>query len=59
MTVKTIQLLTSSCDNIPVGVEGVSMLPTYKGRGVNFINRLAFVFHEPRRGDVVDVLHPP
>jgi signal peptidase I len=40
---------------LPIRVEGVSMLPTYKGRGINFINRLAFVFHEPRRGDVVAV----
>src|SRR5690349_225164 len=40
---------------LPIRVEGVSMLPTYKTRGVNFINRLAFTFHEPRRGDVVAV----
>jgi signal peptidase I len=40
---------------LPIRVEGGSMLPTYKERGVNFVNRLAYVFHEPRRGDVVAI----
>src|SRR4051794_27626167 len=40
---------------LPIKVEGVSMLPTYKERGVNFINRLAYRFHDPKRGDVVAV----
>ena len=31
------------------------MLPTYRDHGVNFVNRLAYVFHEPRRGDVVAI----
>jgi signal peptidase I len=40
---------------LPVRVEGPSMLPTYKDRSINFINRLAYLGHEPRRGDVVSV----
>ncbi|MGO8931554.1 MAG: signal peptidase I [Limisphaerales bacterium] len=40
---------------IPIRVEGRSMLPTYKDHGVNFVNRLAYLFHEPRRGDVVAI----
>ncbi len=40
---------------LPVRVEGGSMLPTYKDRGINVVNRLAYLFHEPRRGDVVAV----
>jgi len=40
---------------LPIRVEGGSMLPTYKESGVNFVNRLAYLFHEPRRGDVVAV----
>jgi len=40
---------------LPIQVEGVSMLPTYRSNGVNFVNRLAFLFHEPRRGDVVSI----
>ena len=40
---------------LPIQVEGGSMLPTYKDRSVNFVNRLAYVFHEPRRGDVVAI----
>jgi signal peptidase I len=40
---------------VPIFVDGGSMLPTYKEHGVNFINRLAYVFHGPRRGDVVAI----
>ena len=40
---------------LPVRVSGGSMLPTYQENGVNFVNRLAYLFHEPRRGDVVAV----
>jgi signal peptidase I len=40
---------------LPIRVEGISMLPTYKDGSVNFINRLAYVGHEPRRGDVVGI----
>ena len=40
---------------VPIQVEGGSMLPTYGDRSVNFVNRLAYVFHEPRRGDVVAI----
>jgi signal peptidase I len=40
---------------LPVRVEGPSMLPTYKDRSINLINRLAYLWHEPRRGDIVSV----
>lgn len=40
---------------LPIRVEGISMLPTYKDRSWNFVNRLAYVWHEPRRGDVVSI----
>jgi signal peptidase I len=40
---------------VPVHVDGGSMLPTYHTRGINFVNRLAYLFHEPRRGDVVAI----
>jgi signal peptidase I len=40
---------------LPIRVEGVSMLPTYRDNEVNFVNRLAYLFHEPRRGDVVAI----
>ena len=36
------------------------MDPTYRDHSVNFINRLAFLAREPKRGDVVGVrLTPP
>lgn len=40
---------------IPIRVEGVSMLPTYKERDINVINRLAYRFGDPQRGDVVAI----
>jgi len=40
---------------LPIRVEGMSMMPNYKENRVNFVNRLAFVFHPPRRGDVVAI----
>ncbi len=38
---------------LPIRVEGISMLPAYKDKSLNFVNRLAYLRHEPRRGDVV------
>ncbi len=40
---------------LPIRVSGPSMLPTYSAGRVNFINRLAYLGHEPRRGDVVAI----
>ena len=40
---------------LPVKVEGPSMMPTYQDRAVHVINRLAYLFHEPQRGDVVAI----
>jgi signal peptidase I len=40
---------------LPVRVTGISMEPTYHDHGINFSNCLAYLFHEPRRGDVVTV----
>jgi signal peptidase I len=40
---------------LPIQISGPSMLPTYSEHGVNFVNRLAYLFHEPRRGDVVAI----
>jgi signal peptidase I len=40
---------------LPIRVTGISMLPTCKDRSVNFVNRLAYSRHEPRRGDIVSI----
>jgi signal peptidase I len=40
---------------LPIRVEGISMLPTYKDRYWNLVNRLAYFRHEPQRGDVVSI----
>lgn len=38
-----------------VRVDGLSMAPTYRDQQIELINRLAFLFHEPMRGDVVGI----
>jgi signal peptidase I len=40
---------------LPIRVEGISMLPTYQDRSAHLVNRLAYLWHEPRRGDVVSL----
>jgi len=40
---------------LPIRVEGVSMLPTYKEDGINFVNCVAYVMHPPQRGDIVAI----
>jgi signal peptidase I len=39
----------------PVRVHGLSMKPTYRDGGINFVNRLAYAFHAPKRGDIVAI----
>jgi len=40
---------------LPIRVDGPSMLPTYREGSINLVNRLAYLNHEPGRGDVVAV----
>jgi signal peptidase I len=40
---------------VPIRVEGISMLPTYKENGIKFVNCLAYVLHPPQRGDIVAI----
>lgn len=40
---------------IAIRVEGNSMAPTYRSGRPNLVNRLAFHWHGPKRGDVVAV----
>jgi signal peptidase I len=40
---------------LPIRVDGISMLPTYHTGQFNCVNRLAYLRHEPQRGDVVSV----
>ncbi len=44
---------------LPIRVEGVSMLPTYKENKINFVYCLAYTFHPPQRGDVVAISYSP
>lgn len=39
----------------PFRVDGISMLPSYRDRAVNVVNHLAYLRHEPQRGDVVAI----
>jgi signal peptidase I len=38
-----------------IRVEGISMLPTYPDRSMHFVNRFAYLWHEPQQGDVVGI----
>lgn len=38
---------------MPVRIAGISMSPTYADKSFNFVNRLAFKWSAPKRGDVV------
>src|ERR1035441_8267053 len=40
---------------LPIRVEGISMLPNYKDRSWNLVNRFAYLRHEPQRSDVVSI----
>lgn len=40
---------------VHVRVDGISMLPTCPDKSVHWVNRLAYLWHEPRRGDVVAI----
>jgi len=39
----------------PVRITGPSMSPTLREGSIRFVNRLAYIWHEPRRGDVVSI----
>lgn len=40
---------------LPVRVTGISMLPTYQNHSIKLVNRLAYLWHAPHRGDVVAI----
>src|ERR1017187_1664448 len=51
----TVIFLTRQFFLLPIRIVGPSMLPAYQDTGVNLVNRLAYLSHEPRRGDVVAI----
>jgi signal peptidase I len=40
---------------LAIRIEGISMEPTYHDHQIHCVNRLAYLRHEPQRGDVVSV----
>jgi signal peptidase I len=40
---------------IPMRAEGISMQPTYESGSLHLVNRLAFWFRSPARGDVIGI----
>ncbi len=40
---------------VPIRVTGISMEPTYRDGRINFVNRLAYAWNKPQRGDVVAI----
>lgn len=55
LVIVTVILLLRSYVLLPIRVDGPSMLPGYRENGVNVVNRLAYLWHGPRRGDVVAI----
>lgn len=43
---------------VPIRVTGISMEPTYRDGGVNFVNRMSFRYRPPERGDIVAIRSP-
>lgn len=58
VTLMRIAILVAACAIVfklvllPIRVDGISMFPTYNDRSIHFLNRLAYLWHGPRRGDV-------
>lgn len=44
---------------VHVRVDGISMLPTCPDQAVYWVNRLAYLWHDPQRGDVVAIRFVP
>jgi signal peptidase I len=44
---------------VHIRVDGISMLPTCQDQSVYWVNRLAYLRHEPQRGDVVAIRFVP
>jgi signal peptidase I len=40
---------------IPIRAEGISMEPTYKSGSLNLVNRVAYRYRKPERGDIVAI----
>ena len=40
---------------IPIRAEGISMEPTYRSGSLNLVNRLAYRYRKPARGDIVGI----
>ncbi len=50
-----IALATFTWILVPVRAEGISMLPTFQSGSLKFVNLIAFMRREPRRGEVVAI----
>jgi signal peptidase I len=40
---------------VHVQIDGISMSPTYADNSRHWVNRLAYLWHEPQRGDVIAI----
>jgi len=40
---------------IPIRAEGISMEPTYQSGSLNLVNRLAYQYRKPNRGDIIAI----
>jgi signal peptidase I len=55
LVLTTVSFITFRWVLIPIRAEGISMLPSYRSGSLNLVNRLAFKYRPPSRGDVVAI----
>jgi signal peptidase I len=55
LVLASISFITFGWVLIPMRAEGISMLPTYQSGSLNLVNRLAYLNHQPSRGDIVAI----
>jgi signal peptidase I len=55
LVLATLSLITFRWVLIPIRAEGISMEPTYQSGSLNLVNRLAYQYRKPGRGDIIGI----
>jgi signal peptidase I len=50
-----VSLVTFRWVLMPIRAEGISMLPRYTSGSLNLVNRMAFAYRKPARGDIIAI----
>jgi signal peptidase I len=55
LVLATLSFITFSWVLLPIRAEGISMEPTYRSGSLNLLNRLAYRYRKPERGDIIGI----